>query len=298
MNRFTTKVDLLHDSVYIKELKVKHFKILLKTLLGDDPDLEEVLTNLIHVLVQTTPYTKKTLYNISIIDFLLLVLHLRCISIGSDIHLELVGETNTKIILNLDRVIETIKKSFTQNYTQTIENLKIEYQPLSVKDFLYPKKTNNDLLLLKSFINKIYFDENNILPVFEIDDNTFLKVFKALPANYSSQILKHIKQISQQLYQTNLLQHFSDKNLSLYINQTNFVFILQLLFSKNLMPLYENIFALAKFANMSPEYVEECTPGEYTIYVKLLERILKEQNSQAQSSVSLPPINPDNPNFM
>lgn len=298
MAGFTTKIDLLQDSIFIEELKVKHFKTLLKTLLGDEPSIEDVFSNLINVLTDTTQYTKSELKNLSVIDFLLIVLHLRCISIGSGIQLEIIDKTNTKIILDLYNVIQTLKNSLNFNYIQTIEKIKIEYQLLSIKDFLFLNETNNDLLLFKSYIKKIYLNESSYIDVDKLQDNDFLNIFKALPANYSSIMFKHITDLVQQFNQINLLSHLTDKNLSLYLNQNTFTFILQILFSKNLLPLYENIFALAKFANMSPEYIEECTPGEYTIFVKLLERILKEQNAQQQASNTLPPINNDNPNFM
>lgn len=298
MTGFTTKINLLQDSIFIKELKVKHFKVLLKTLLGDEPNTEDVFNNLISILTDTTQLTLNELKNISVIDFLLIVINLRCISIGGSIQLEIIDKTNTKITLDLNKVIQTLQQAFNINFIQTIESIKIEYQLLSIYDFLFLNELTDELLILKSYIKKIHLTNNEYIEISKLNDKEFLEVLKAFPANYSSLIFKHFTELIQKFNQINLLKHFSDKNLSLYLNQNTFTFILQILFSKNLLPLYENIFALAKFANISPEYIEECTPGEYTIFVKLLERILKEQNAQQQPSNTLPPINNDNPNFM
>jgi hypothetical protein len=297
MTEFTTKVDLLHNSIYIKELKVKHFKILLKTLLGDEPDYSEVLTNLTNILTEVTSYSIEQLYNLSIIDFLLIILHLRSISIGNSIQLELLNEKNVSINLNIDKVIQTLLDTFSYNYTQVIDDIEIEYQIISIHNFLLSKQDTNDLLFLKKYIKTLTINKNDSIKVNELKDEIFLKIINALPAKNSFTILKYAKYIIQQLNQTNLLQHIIERDLSLYLDQETFIFILQLLFSKNLLPLYENIFALSKFANMSPLYIEECTPGEYTVFVKLLEQILKEQNRQIQTNNSLPPINPNEPDF-
>jgi len=298
MTEFTTKVDLLHNSIYIKELKVKHFKILLKTLLSDEPDYSEVLTNLTNILTEVTTYTANEIHNLSIIDFLLIILHLRSISIGNGIQLELLNEKNISITLNIDRVIQTLLDTFKYTYTQTFDNIIIEYQFISAQDFLPLKQNTNELLSLKKYIKKITINDNNTIIVSKLNNETFLKIINSLPASNSFKILKYVKSMIQQLEQTNLLQHIIERDLSLFLNQETFIFILQLLFSKNLLPLYENIFALSKFANMPPSYIEECTPGEYTVFVKLLEQILKEQNRQVQNNNTLPPINQKEPDFL
>jgi hypothetical protein len=43
------------------------------------------------------------------------------------------------------------------------------------------------------------------------------------------------------------------------------------------MSLYDNIFALTKLTKLTPEYVENCTPGEYLLFVKKLEAMNSKQ---------------------
>lgn len=297
MADFTTKIDLLQNSIFVKELKVKHFKILLKTLLGDDPSPVDVFTNLIGIFSEITNLSAEELKNLSVIDFVLLILQVRCISIGGSIQLELTDEKNTKIQLNLNRVIDNLKNFTGIETVQIIENCKIEYQYTSLKNFLIPSVARNELINLKDFIKTFHIPNNLSIEISKIDEQTFLQLFTALPANYSTKIFKHITKIIEHTGQIDLLQHLSDKNLSLFLTPNTFLFFLQILFSKNLLPLYENIFALCKFAHLSPEYIEESTPGEYTIFVKILERILKEQNTISQST-TLPPINAGSSEFM
>lgn len=296
MSGFTTKIKLYSQELYVKELKLKHFKTLLKTLISDD-NLEDVYYNLISVIADLTTFKFKDIEQLSVIDFLLTVLHLRGISIGSNIQLEIEGDQNRKINLNVYKVIDTLNSSFEFNFKQTIQNIQIEYTSPSIKDYLFSKDDLSNLLFLKKYIKTIYIDNFQSINVNELDNNTFLEFFQSLPASYSTIIFKHVSQLITELNNINLLKHFLDENLSLYLSPKNFVFILQILFSKNLLPLYENIFALCKFTNLTPEYLENSTPGEYTIFVKLLERVLKEQTVQ-QNKNNLPPINADNPNFM
>ena len=296
MSEFTTKINLLKNSIFIKELKVKHFKVLLKTLIGNNPDVDEVFQNLINILANVTPYSTIELNKLSILDFLLIVLHLRSISIGDSVQLEVVKKINTKLHLNLNKVIDTLQNSIKFNLTQTIGKIKIEYQLLSAYDFLFPLSTENAFLKIKKYIKKITFLDNNVFEIAELNNQTFLQLFNALPANYSTIIFKHVTEITKQINNINLLHYLTDKELSLYLTPNTFTFILQILFSKNLLPLYENIFALSKFANIPSNYIEECTPGEYIIFVKLLERVLKEQNTK-QTSRS-PSLTINSSNFM
>lgn len=294
---FTTKLDLFQTSIFVKELKVKHFKILLKTLLGDKPSPEDTFYNLINVLSEITSLDQEELKCLSVIDFLIIVIFIRSISIGGSIQLEILDKKNTKLELNLSRVIHNLKNGYAFNFKHSINDIKIILKYPSVKSFLLPINDEDNFLNVKDYIQDLSIANNKTVNISNLTDKTFLQLFEALPANYGAKIIKEVYKLKQHLYQINLLQHLADENLSLCLTPNTFIFIFQLLFSKNLFPLYENIFALAKFANFSPEYIEECTPGEYTIFIKMLERILKEQNIQ-QTTNNLPPINSDNPEFM
>lgn len=293
---FATKINLYNESLHIKELKLKHFKTLLKVLINDN-NIEDTYYNLVNIIADIISRDSKEVEKLSVIDFLLIVLYLRAISIGGDIQLEIEGEANKRINLNINKVIETLTTCFKIEFKQIIQNIEITYKQPSIKDYLFLQDDLSDLLFLKKYIKKIHINNFQSINIDELDNSTFLQFFETLPANYSASILKYVSRLITELNSINLFKHFSDENFSLFLSPENFIFILQLLFSKNLLPLYENIFALCKFTNLTPEYLEDCTPGEYTIFVKLLERVLKEQTVQ-QNKNALPPINADNPNFM
>lgn len=297
MARFTTEIKLQNKSVFINELKVKHFKILLKSLLGDNPDPKNVLYNLLNILTEITSLSLKQLKSFTIIDFLILIVYIRCISIGSSIQLEIKGEKNTKITLNLNKVIDILEVINSYNFVKKIDNITVEYQIPSIHNFILFNDYDNDIFTIKNYIKKLKLKDDLIIDVTSISNNNFSELFNFLPANYSTQIFKHVTEIISYLNQINLLSYFKNENYILRLNSNTIIFILQILFSKNLYPLYENVFALCKFANFSPSYIEECTPGEYIIYTKMLERFIKEQNAQSKTQAT-PLIKNKAPEFM
>jgi len=154
MSEFTTKIQLQSQDVYIRELKVKHLKILLKTLVGDTPDLENVFNNLVTVLTQITTLNNQELKKLSVIDFLTLVLHIRCLSIGSSIQLEIKDKKNTNFNLNLLKVIDTLNETSQFSFKQTFDNFAVEYQILNIESFLF--KEIDNIASIKFFIKKIF----------------------------------------------------------------------------------------------------------------------------------------------
>lgn len=280
MPQFTTEISLQGKNIFIKELKVKHFKILLKSLLGDNPNPENALLNIFSILEDITSLSKNELKDLSIIDFLILIVYIRCISIGSSIQLEVKDDKNTKITLNLNKVINTLEQINNYNYIKSVNDLLIEYQVPNIYNFLSFNDYNNDILIVKNHIKSLTFKNKQVLQISNIDNKTFQDIFNLLPANYSAEIFKHVTEIVGILNQINLLDYLNNENFILRLTSNTVIFILQILFSKNLYPLYENIFALCKFANLSPMYIEDCTPGEYIIYTKMLERFIKEQNAK------------------
>ena len=96
---------------------------------------------------------------------------------------------------------------------------------------------------------------------------------------------KRVQNVLKELNNINLLSTtngLTDKFLPINCNINNLCFIVKLLFGDQLLSLYENIFLLCKAGNLSPEYVENLTPGEYLLYLKKLEALTKQQNSSGQ----------------
>jgi len=108
-------------------------------------------------------------------------------------------------------------------------------------------------------------------------------------------LYKKIQDLIKQLDNVNLfslMPGIQDKFLPFNLNVQNLMFLLKLVYGDQLLVLYENIFALCKLSNFTPEYIENCTPGEYTFFVKKLEAL---NNSKTSNNLVDPAM--DNPTF-
>ena len=71
-------------------------------------------------------------------------------------------------------------------------------------------------------------------------------------------------------------------------NISNLGIILKLLFGEQLLTLYSNIFNLCSQGNLTPEYIENCTPGEYILFVKKIEEVQQISKSSLPVDVNIP----------
>jgi hypothetical protein len=52
----------------------------------------------------------------------------------------------------------------------------------------------------------------------------------------------------------------------------------------SLLSLYENSIMLCKVGNLTPEFIENSTPGEYILYIKKLQEIISVNKNSNQMS--------------
>lgn len=266
-----------------KELKVKHLKIIYKCLLGDEIDNILLFNNLNNILKKLT---SENVENFSFIDFFILLIQVRCSSISDIITLQI--SEDTTFDLNLNRVLEEIKKINLQSLLEPecLNDITLYYKTPSVLQI--HELNNNTEISYNFFLEKIKIKENEI-----IFDNEIQKeeIIKKLPAKFFSLIFKRTKKIIEHFNTINLLDYNKEKvnDISLFFNFNikNLSNLTKLLFGNHLMSLYENIFALAKVGKIPPEYIENCTPGEYLLFIRKLEEMNKSSQKQSSDEVLL-----------
>ena len=69
-----------------------------------------------------------------------------------------------------------------------------------------------------------------------------------------------------------------------FIAQFNECWFVKLLFAEPLDVLYDNMYYLSNIGRMDLGYLESCTPGEYTYFVKKLEQSLNTEQTSPDSS--------------
>ena len=285
------------NNILYKELRVKHLKVIYKTLLGDMPDPKIVFTNFNNILKEVTFLTEDEIFELNFIEYFLLLTELRITSIGDTIFGQL--ENNTTVDFNLNRI-----KSQLQDNLNKFNNKLYQHDNITVVTSL---PTINEILTIKNvntfygcFIKQIKIhDTVTYLGGLSLDEKN--KIFEQLPAKISSFIIKDVIANIEYFNTVNLVSYFTAiQNITLAFNYNinNLVMYLKFLFGDGLLPLYENIFGLCKIGNFTPEYIENCTPGEYLLFVKKLEQLNAQTKSQSnntnenfvQDDFDLPPI--------
>jgi len=285
------------NNILYKELKVKHLKVIYKSLLGDFPDPKTVFTNFNNILISVSNLTEKQIIELNFIEYFLLLTELRITSIGDTIFAQL--ENNTTADFNLNRI-----KTQLFNNLNKFDNKIYKYETITVITGL---PNINEIMTIDNvnsfyscFIKKVDIQDITItLTGLSIDEKN--KIFEQIPAKLSSNIIKDVLGCIEHFNNLNLVSYFTaiqNITLAFNFNIKNLVIYLKFLFGDGLLPLYENIFGLCKIGNFTPEYIENCTPGEYLLFVKKLEQLNAQTKNQTnnlnenlpQDDFDLPPI--------
>lgn len=293
---FITKAQLLNNSVAFKELKFKDYRNLLKCFLGDEINSELIFTNINSILRNTCILTNDEILNLNFIDYLILILNIRSVSLGNIVQLYAESTTNQqlRIDLNLVNIINILIQNFFISDLLPIEHndIEITLKIPTVTDIL--EFENNRFTINTFFIDSIKIKKQDI-NYQQLSYNDKDKVVKSLPIKLILKIDTQIESFLLKLNNINLLENLSnkdfDKELPLGFNSQILAFIVKLIFNNDLNSIYSNLFALSKGANFNCEFLDNCSPGEFNIFVKKFEEIIQAQQISSNEPDILPPIN-------
>jgi hypothetical protein len=286
---FVNSTNINNQNIFYKELKVNHLKIIYKTLLGDEPDAELVFVNFNNILKDLTSYSEDELNQLDFITYFILLLEIRCTSIGNTIITDLPDKVNTSVEINIHKFIDILKEIITTNnvfFKEEFKDIAITYRYPCIKDILKINNSTTFDSFYPGLVDTIQV-KDTIIDFKKINKSDYTTILNQLPAKITSVIIKKAYSIVEQFNKVNLLQNtfgLEDKHLYFNFNIKNLISILKLVFGNQLLSLYDNILALAKVGNMSPEYIENCTPGEYILFTKRLEQLNSQQNKQSQET--------------
>jgi hypothetical protein len=283
---FLSKLVLTDKTVHFNELKVKHYKTILKSILGDDIDYEIAITNINNIIKCISDLTINEIRELNFLDYFLLLFEIRCTSISSFIVAETTDDVATKIDINVLKFIEHVKKIDINSLllADNVNNFTIHYRLPTLKE-ISTIDINNIESLYSIFVKTITF-KNIDIHFTNLSFIETIQILEKLPANITSSITKRAQHIITTFNRINLISHIpgiGDRQLFFNLNIRNLENLLKLLFGEPLLSLYENIFSLSKIGNISPNYIEECTPGEYHLFVKRLE--LSQQTNNSNDSL-------------
>ena len=285
--KFSKTLKLNNKLVTYREMNVAEHIVLVKSMLDEDGCF---IQNLKNVLSSITNLTRKELQDLDVISLLLLTLHVRSISISNIIDVDIKTENGTvKADIPIDRIIlslqDTQQKYYTKQYIIS-EKLKAFYIELEspTLESLYAENVQPRIAKLNGSI------------VTDQEADLLLSKLSAATGRFISQIIKEATIVEPvDLLRSSENTELHDK-LFFCFNAAVCIHLLRLLFNRDLLALYDGMFALAKNCNMSPQYLESITPGEYLIYLRQYENIVAQNKAQSPQVVeNHEDIDPDQP---
>lgn len=270
---FTFSVN--NEQIECREILVKEYKQLLKVIYGDEVNPYEFVDFITTLLSSISNKSKQWYKEIPITELFLCLLKLRTNTLGQTVLLNVSDDEGKKTLeFNLNLVEDDIKEI---NFEKVIEigNVKITVKIPSAKKLLEHRTDEYTY-----YINSIIIDEKLI----EIENQLQVsQLLELLPVKATLSIVEHFNNIVKIFESLNFLQYYQVKEhftLGFIPTIENLVWYAKLFFDEPLDYFYDNIFYLAKHCNISPEYIENCTPGEYTYFRKKMEQVFAAQQSE------------------
>lgn len=283
---FSYKATLTDREIFYKELKVYQHKKLLKCFIGDKIQPDILIKNLNDIVLENTDLSEQQIQELNFIDYFLLVLYIRYTSIGDLIFAEINTDKKIKLEISIGKLINEFYQFNILSLLQptTFNSLKINYTLPSISSVIKLQSKNAQSNFYIHFIKSVIID-NQIFDVSILSEQEIQTIFDNLPAKITAQIIKQTTNIVKNINNFNILTFLPGLEEKIYFNLNieNFCTLIKLLFGGDLLSLYENIFTLCKYAHLSAEYIEQCTPGEYLFFVKKLEEIARKQMAENTS---------------
>lgn len=273
-NQYNTEIFLssINKNINIKSFNTIFQKELCKAFLEDNnKNTNSYINNILSCI------TNIDIQDLSILDKLLILLKVRSRSIGNIISLSFKKE-NKKY---------DIEYSVSDVYSEILK-IDIKKESINQGDILInmyiPRVYDEEHLFFNS--EKTDFNYEDIIFFFidsiSIKDKKFL--FKDLTFEQRKKVISNtftvntIKEVKNYILKvTNcinkiILYKDLDNTLNLNIIDGSLFDYIKFLFNENLYNIYQSIYILTKHVGLSAEYIENLTPVERDLYLKLLEK--------------------------
>lgn len=270
------------EKICCSELKVEDYKELLKCSYGDEPNIEIFIDTLTSIFAKLSNrpqnYFKQ---NLSIFDLFLMLLEIRIHSLGDSIEIIVTkDEKQASLELKLDCIKQDIK-----TFLNTVLNERIQQNYISI-NFDCP---SIEKLQQQTEEQYLYFLKSSSIqdrPSVAIDSIDKAKVlFNKLNPKTAQKIIETFEDFVRKLNQVNFLSRYGieDQKLVFLPSIESLLWFTKLLFNEQLDTFYDNLFYLSHLGHISLDYIEKCSAGEYTYFVRKLEQTLNQKASKDNS---------------
>lgn len=240
---------------------------------------------------------KNIFYKINIIEYILFLIKLRSISIGSTIDFILKEEENkkskTKIQIDLKKYMMNLFKA--SNYFEDQTNSFLKEKKVEIKinwPLLSSVKTFNELSLNSKYEYEIFENslfefivyikiENNKINFNELKTEEKIKLFEKLPIVLKNKIQKNVIDSIKSLIDVDLFEISLFKDYKFSIYNLNFVEHIKMIFSYDLKSLFREIYYLST-NGLSSDYILNISDSERKIYLTIIQEEIKRQEDASK----------------
>jgi len=296
MKYYDYSVDLPHTKTKVKfrEITTEEQIILAKANLNFPPEPQffyeynKVILDVVSKCVEDF----NVFNNINIVEYVLFLVKLRIISVGSSIEFLLKDqERKTKVLIDLKSYMLNLFNG--ANFFDTVENntllddkfiIKLSWPKMNslslFNSFILENKNELDILngSIQEFIEYVEYDKLKI----EFDNLTTdqkLKLFEKLPMRIVKVIQEKTLNALKQLFEYDLfnIDVFKDQKFNFY--NLNFIEHIKMFFSYDIRSLYKEILFMSSY-NLPPSYVLSISPSERSIYSSIIEEQNKKKDGE------------------
>lgn len=231
--------------------------------------------------------------NLNIIEFLLLAIKIRTVSIGNllEFNVDSGNEEikNAKIKIDLNETIANILAICTKSLEiKEVEekNIKvsIDWPNINSIEFfyhLYFSQLSNEERIFESLPDyvKTITIENEEINLSKFNHNQKEEIYNKLPASIQKKVEQGIIKNMNNLMNCDIfnIPHLKNEKLNFY--NLSFIRLLRMFFTQNTRRLYEEVYILSNF-NLNTNYVLNLTPIERKLYLSFIEQQQKSNQPQ------------------
>lgn len=259
----------------------------------------EFFINYINEILKECTHPSHNIYRLNIIDKLIILMKIRCVSVGSTTEFEAEKENKkAKITYSFADILVEL-----YNIASQQETLIININNISIRCCV--PGVDREVDLLNTSIKETITYED-ILPYFISDIVVQGKSieFKSLP--YSAQlriinglpisIVKYIHEYMLKIieaYSKVILYNFNNTEVRFNFLGTLYTDFIKFLFRENMYKIYQEIYILSKHINMDAEYIEKITPLEREMYISFFKQENKAASNDIPTTNEIPLNNTD-----
>jgi hypothetical protein len=298
---YSVDLPFTKNKIIFREINTQQQLFLAKANFTHSNDKESLYDYFLFVkkIISQCIENKEILEEINIVEYVLFLVKLRIVSIGSMIELFLNTQNKTKVHIDLKNYLLSLYKA--SEFLEKEENNLIFYKNIKVKlnwpmvkslenfsKMVLENKTQYQIFneSIQEYIEYIEIKNKKII-LSEFDFKQKTNLIDSLNLKVKNQIQDKIIESLKILFEAEVFNvgDFKTQKFNFY----NFSFIehIKLFFSYDVRSLYQEIYLLAS-CNLNPEYVLNISPSERKVYLKIFEQQRKSQDKSSNEVDFLP----------